>query len=178
MTFDHLWAGWRSPYVTSVSGAFGEPEDLDAPHEPTTPENCVFCRLLAAEATDEPYVVYRGPRTAAILNAYPYTSGHLLVLPARHLHHLDELDDAESAELWATTLDATTALWRAYEPDGLNLGANLGRAAGAGLPDHLHLHVVPRWVGDTSFMTAVAAVRVLPETLSDSWSRITAAWPR
>ena len=117
-------------------------------------------------------------RTAAILNAYPYTSGHLLVLPARHLHHLDELDDAESAELWATTLDATTALWRAYEPDGLNLGANLGRCrVGRDCPTTC-TSTSSRRVGDTSFMTAVAAVRVLPETLSDSWSRITVAWPR
>jgi len=179
VTFDHLWAGWRSAYVTSVSDAFGPPEELAlAPGKETTAEECVFCRLLAPVAADEHFVVFRGPRTAAILNAYPYASGHLLVLPTRHLRRITELEEAESAELWATTRDATVALERAYEPDGLNLGANLGRAAGAGLPDHLHLHVLPRWVGDTNFMTTVASVRVLPEALSDSFSRIVAAWPR
>ncbi len=178
MTFDHLWAGWRSGYVTSVSDTFGPPEELGSRREEAdTPENCVFCRLLAPEAHDEDYVVFRGPLTAAILNAYPYASGHLLVLPNRHLRQLGELTDDESNELWATTRDATVALERAYDPDGLNLGANLGRAAGAGLPVHLHLHVVPRWVGDTNFMTTVASVRVLPEALSDSWHRIVAVWP-
>jgi ATP adenylyltransferase len=178
VTFDHLWAGWRSDYVTSVSDTFGPPEESAEPVGGGPPENCVFCRILAAADAGERYVVHRGPHTAVILNAYPYASGHLLVLPTRHLRRLGDLDDAESAELWQTTLDAAAALQRAYSPDGLNLGANLGRAAGAGLPDHLHLHAVPRWVGDTNFMTAVASVRVLPEALADSWRRIVAAWPR
>ena len=178
MTFDHLWAGWRSDYVTSVSDTFGPPEESAEPDGGDPPENCVFCRILADADADERYVVHRGPHTAVILNAYPYASGHLLVLPTRHLRRLGDLDAAESAELWTTTLDAAAALQRAYNPDGLNLGANLGRAAGAGLPDHLHLHAVPRWVGDTNFMTAVASVRVLPEALAESWRRIVAAWPR
>jgi len=178
VTFDHLWAGWRSDYVTSVSDTFGPPEESAEPDGGDPPENCVFCRILADADADERYVVHRGPHTAVILNAYPYASGHLLVLPTRHLRRLGDLDAAESAELWTTTLDAAAALQRAYSPDGLNLGANLGRAAGAGLPDHLHLHAVPRWVGDTNFMTAVASVRVLPEALAESWRRIVAAWPR
>jgi ATP adenylyltransferase len=177
VTLDHLWAGWRSDYVTSVSDSFGPPEELAETEGAGSPESCVFCRLLAVEKGDDRYVVHRGPLTAVILNAYPYASGHLLVLPRRHLRRLAELADAESAELWQTARQAVAALQRAYDPDGLNLGANLGRAAGAGLPDHLHLHVVPRWVGDTNFMTAVASVRVLPEALSDSWRRIVAAWP-
>lgn len=178
MTLDHLWAGWRSDYVTSVSDTFGPPEESAEPDGGSPPENCVFCRILAAADADERYVVHRGPHTAVILNAYPYASGHLLILPTRHLRRLSDLDDAESAELWTTTLGAAAALQRAYSPDGLNLGANLGRAAGAGMPGHLHLHAVPRWVGDTNFMTAVASVRVLPEALAESWRRIVAAWPR
>jgi ATP adenylyltransferase len=177
MTVDHLWAGWRAAYVTSVSDAFAAPEESPVgPKGADTPENCVFCQLLAGDK-DEHYVVFRGKRAAALLNAYPYASGHLLVLPTRHVRALGDLDDEEAAELWATTRDATIALGHAYSPDGLNLGANLGRAAGAGLPDHLHFHVVPRWVGDTNFMTAVASVRVLPEALPESWRRIVAAWP-
>ena len=179
MTLDHLWAGWRSAYVASVSDAFGPPEGAAPTRaQATTADECLFCRLLAAQAGDEHYVVFRGPSAAVILNAYPYASGHLLVLPIRHLRQLSELTEAESAELWRTVRAATVALQRAYDPDGLNLGANLGRAAGAGLPDHLHLHAVPRWVGDTNFMTTVASVRVLPEALSDSFDRIVAAWPR
>jgi ATP adenylyltransferase len=178
MTFDHLWAGWRSAYVTSVSDAFATPgEAPGTPAGADTPENCLFCRLLATGTEDEHYVVFRGRRAAALLNAYPYASGHLLVLPTRHLRTLGDLDGEESAELWEMTRDATIALEHAYSPDGLNLGANLGRAAGAGLPDHLHFHVVPRWVGDTNFMTTVASVRVLPEALQESWRRIVAAWP-
>ena len=112
-----------------------------------------------------------------MLNLYPYASGHLLVLPVRHLEGLDELTPAESAELWATTGAAADALGAAYRPDGLNLGANLGRAAGAGIPQHLHLHAVPRWAGDTNFMTSIGGTRVLPESLADAWAALHAAWP-
>ena len=111
------------------------------------------------------------------MNAYPYASGHVLVLPLRHVASLDACTDAESAELWAATRRAVAAIGTAYEPDGLNMGANLGRAAGAGIPGHVHLHVLPRWSGDTNFMTSVAETRVLPETLTLSWKRVTDAWP-
>ena len=111
------------------------------------------------------------------MNAYPYASGHVLVLPLRHIGPLVELTDAESAELWSATQRAVATIESAYEPDGLNMGANLGRAAGAGLPAHLHLHVLPRWSGDTNFMTSVAETRVMPETLQLSWKRLTDAWP-
>lgn len=122
-------------------------------------------------------MVWRGERTFAVLNAYPYASGHLLVLPLRHVSELDELTDDESGELWATTRAAVGAITAAYAPDGINVGANLGRAAGAGIPRHLHLHVVPRWSGDTNFMTSVAGVRVIPETLADAWEKLHPAWP-
>ncbi len=111
-----------------------------------------------------------------VLNAYPYTTGHMLVVPTRHVARLDDLDREEFEELWTTTVAAIGAVERAYGPDGVNMGANLGRAAGAGLPGHVHMHVLPRWVGDTNFMTAVADVRVMPETLPSSWRRLVAAW--
>ncbi len=119
----------------------------------------------------------RGKTVYVVLNAYPYASGHLLVMPLRHLGDLGDLTDEESAELWAATRTAAAALTAAYGLDGLNLGANLGRAAGAGIPAHLHLHVLPRWGGDTNFMTSVGGVRVMPEALPQSWRRVTAAWP-
>jgi len=111
------------------------------------------------------------------MNAYPYASGHLLVMPARHIGELEALTAEESAELWHATRCAAAAIDAAYDPDGINMGANLGRAAGAGIPAHLHLHVVPRWSGDTNFMTSVAGVRVMPEPLPSGWRRLTDAWP-
>ena len=119
----------------------------------------------------------KAAETIVIMNAYPYASGHVLVMPIRHVSELSELEPSESAELWSVTRDAVTAIEAAYLPDGMNIGANLGRAAGAGIPRHLHLHVVPRWIGDTNFMTTIASVRVMPEALSDSWQKIRAAWP-
>lgn len=171
MSLERLWAGWRSGYVASVSNEVdGQSEDAAS--------GCVFCRLFAtrSEAADH-FVVHRGGLSAAVLNAYPYTSGHLLVMPIRHVRDLDELARDESAELWETTRDAVTAIRSAYTPEGLNVGANFGRAAGAGIPDHLHLHALPRWVGDTSFMTSVAEARVLPEPLAESAKRLKDAWP-
>jgi diadenosine tetraphosphate (Ap4A) HIT family hydrolase len=173
---EHLWAGWRSAYVGAateaerMAGAPGSHEHVE--------DGCVFCRLAASgEPSKENGVVWRGQRTFAVLNAYPYASGHLLVLTLRHVSDLDDLDADESAELWATTQAAVRAITAAYSPDGLNMGANLGRAAGAGIPRHLHLHVLPRWSGDTNFMTSVAGVRVMPESLPDSWERLHSAWP-
>ena len=120
--------------------------------------------------------MWRDEFSMVTLNAYPYASGHLLVLPVRHLGGPAELTGAESSSLWATTLSAIGAVEAAYAPDGVNMGANLGRAAGAGLPGHLHVHVVPRWSGDTNFMTPVAGVRVLPEPLEVAWQKLRTAW--
>lgn len=178
MSLDQLWAGWRASYVASVSeppaaGVSGE--RVGGPGDATG--GCVFCRILASDASDEERrIVHRGRRAVALLNAYPYASGHLLVLPVRHLGALSELDADESAELWETARTSVDAIERAYRPDGVNLGANLGRAAGAGIPAHLHLHALPRWVGDTNFMTAIAETRVLPESLGASWAKLRAAW--
>ena len=172
MPLEQLWAGWRAAYVAAAT------EEERRGHLPDGEDGCVFCRIAASgPPSPDNGVVWRGPLTFAVLNAYPYASGHLLVLPLRHLEDVAELDQDESAELWSTTLLAASALRRAYRPDGLNLGANLGRAAGAGIPRHLHLHAVPRWSGDTNFMTAVAGVRVLPETPSGAWRKVHAAWP-
>ena len=116
--------------------------------------------------------MWRGELPSSCSNAYPYASGHVLVMPLRHTASLVDLTDAESAELWWATQTSVAAIEAAYEPDGLNMGANLGRAAGAGLPAHVHLHVLPRWAGDTNFMTSVAETRVMPETLQLSWKRL------
>jgi ATP adenylyltransferase len=138
----------------------------------------VFCQLFASDADDlDRHVVWESERAVVVLNAYPYASGHVLAMPRRHVADIGELDPDESAELWETVRRAVAAIQRAYAPNGLNLGANFGRAAGAGIPRHVHLHVLPRWYGDTNFMSTVAATRVLPEPLPASWAKLRAAWP-
>lgn len=156
---DRLWAGWRSAYIASTTA--GEPD------------GCVLCRVTAPDAP----ALWRGSTCVAILNAYPYTSGHLMVMPTRHVGELEALTDEETRELWAAVRDATLALKAAYKPGGINIGMNLGRSAGAGVPGHLHAHALPRWDGDTNFMTTVAATRVLPESLDDTFAKLRAAWP-
>ena len=139
---------------------------------------CVFCALFAAEVTDrERLVVHRGERCVVMLNLYPYGSGHMLVMPLRHIASLDELTEAERSEFFELVVDATAALQKAYAPDGMNVGANLGRAAGAGVPGHLHFHALPRWGGDTNFMTSIGETRVIPEDLTTSYDKLTEAWP-
>jgi diadenosine tetraphosphate (Ap4A) HIT family hydrolase len=161
---EHLWAGWRNEYVVTADNA----HDTDP---------CVFCRILnSGLPDDETYVVWRGERSFVILNAYPYTSGHLMVMPLRHVSELDELDDDEGDDLFRVLRQAVRAVKDAYDPGGFNVGANLGRAAGAGIPGHLHLHVLPRWAGDTNFMTAIAETRVLPESLPATWAKLREAW--
>ncbi len=172
MSLDHLWAGWRRDYIVEAT-ARERTEGIR--HEEHA---CVFCRLVASgEPSEDNLVVWRGDLTFVVMNAYPYASGHVLVMPLRHASAMAELTGDESAELWSATQRAVATIEAAYEPDGLNLGANLGRAAGAGIPAHLHLHVLPRWSGDTNFMTSVAGARVMPETLPLSWKRLADAWP-
>jgi ATP adenylyltransferase len=166
MSLDRLWAGWRSSYI---AGAVG----------PSTAANdCVFCAILTSGEPDErTFVLWRGEACFAILNAYPYTSGHLMVMPTRHVGALDELADDEADELFRCARRGVAALEAAYRPEGVNLGANLGHAAGAGVPGHLHVHALPRWAGDTNFMTSVAETRVLPEPLDETWRKLRDAWP-
>jgi diadenosine tetraphosphate (Ap4A) HIT family hydrolase len=173
MTLEHLWAGWRREYVEEGSkDPVPEGASLDG-------EDCVFCRILASgDPSPENGIVYRDGITSVILNAFPYATGHVLVMPERHLSQLDQLSDEESGSLWETARTTVDVLWDTYEPDGANIGANLGRAAGAGIPQHLHLHALPRWSGDTNFMTAVAGVRVMPESLRDTWSKLHTTWVR
>src|SRR5487761_1909905 len=174
MTLENLWAGWRSAYVASVSG-----EDPEAPaagrpnRDRGDASTCVFCRIISSQAPDEErFVLASSEHSVVIMNAYPYASGHLLVMPRRHVQELSALSAAESIDLWQLTCAAASVIERAYTPDGMNLGANLGRAAGAGIPQHLHLHALPRWIGDTNFMTSVSSVRVMPEALSDSYKKL------
>jgi len=179
MSLEHLWAGWRNAYVTGATGSpdpAGEPV-RDEPEEDA--DHCVFCRIAASGPPSvDTGVLWVGSTTLVVLNAYPSASGHLMAIPLRHVRSLGELTDDEGGELWTAARLGAAALETAYRPEGINLGANLGEAAGAGIPRHLHLHAVPRWKGDTNFMTTVADTRVLPETLASSWERLTAAWPR
>jgi diadenosine tetraphosphate (Ap4A) HIT family hydrolase len=162
---ERLWAGWRSSYVAAGNGALAG-------------EGSLFQRILALGLPDEEsHVVWRGDEVFAILNAYPYTSGHLLVMPYREVGELEDLTPSEAAGMWGAVQDAVVAVKSAYQPHGVNVGLNLGEAAGAGVPSHLHVHVLPRWNADSNFMTAVAEVRVLPESLSESWAKLRAAWP-
>ena len=172
VSLEQLWAGWRSDYIVEATGRERSPggrHDRDV---------CVFCRIArSGDPSVDNLVVWRGQSTFVVMNAYPYASGHVLVLPLRHVDGLGELTEVESAELWAATRQSVAAIEAAYDPDGLNLGANLGRAAGAGIPSHVHLHVLPRWSGDTNFMTTVAGARVMPETLQLAWKKLSEAWP-
>lgn len=164
---ERLWAGWRTAYVASA----GEEGPGDA--------GCVFCRILDSGEDDaDTRILWRGDHALAILNAYPYTSGHLMVMPIRHVADIESLTPEESHEMWEGMTDAVVAIKAAYSPDGVNIGANLGRAAGAGVPGHAHLHVLPRWSGDTNFMTSVAEARVLPESLTTTYDKLVGTWPR
>jgi diadenosine tetraphosphate (Ap4A) HIT family hydrolase len=162
---DRIWNGWRATYVNELG---------DRP----VGEGSVFTQILQSGLPDDATnIIHRGTRTFAILNAFPYTSGHLMVLPYRQLAGLEELEPAEAAELWANVTAAVTAVKTAYRPGGVNVGINLGRAAGGSISEHLHVHVVPRWTGDGNFMMAVAEARTLPEPLSFSAEKLRAVWP-
>ena len=167
---DHLWAGWRLSYIDAVT----RPEDTSL--DPDV-NGSLFERILALP-DDEGMVVIRGRNCSVVLNAYPYTSGHLLVVPNRAVAELESLSDEELEEMSRLSRDAVIALKSAYRCDGVNIGLNLGRAAGAGVPDHLHTHVLPRWDADSNFMTAVALARVLPEPLDATLEKVRVAWPR
>jgi diadenosine tetraphosphate (Ap4A) HIT family hydrolase len=165
-TYERLWNGWRAAYVGSAP-------------ESSAGSGSLFTEILQSGLSDEDSnIVHRGKLVFAILNAFPYATGHILVVPYRVVADLEDLTEDEAGELWATTTDAVRAVRAAYQPGGVNVGLNLGKPAGGSVSEHLHVHVVPRWVGDGNFMTAIANTRTLPEALSDTAARLRAAWPR
>lgn len=170
---ERLWNGWRNAYVVS-SGAAGGVGSDDA----TSGRGSVFTRILqSARPDEETYIVHRGIETFAILNAFPYAVGHLLVLPYREVSDIEMLSRSEMTELWSTVTDGVRAVKAAYRPEGLNVGINLGKSAGGSVSQHLHVHILPRWGGDVNFMEAIANTRTLPEALVDTAAKIRAAWP-
>ena len=156
----NLWSPWRMEYVNNRSDS----------------DECPFCLALKNIKDDESLIIYRGENSIVMLNRYPYTSGHLLILPNLHLEKLTDLDQKTRAEMMELIQLSCSVLEEIYKPEGFNVGLNLGAAAGAGLPKHLHWHIVPRWHGDTNYMTAVAGVRVIPEALENTLQKIKSRW--
>jgi ATP adenylyltransferase len=136
------------------------------------PDECIFCAALASDDDSAHHVLHRGERCFVMLNAYPYTNGHVMVAPNEHVDSLERLDSDTLLELMKLTQRSLAAIRQAYGPEGFNLGVNQGKIAGAGVEDHVHLHVVPRWAGDTNFMPVVGGVRVLPQSLEDSYAAL------
>jgi ATP adenylyltransferase len=155
-----LWAPWRLEYIKAADELPG----------------CLFCEA-AAGGDEERLVVHRGAKAIVLLNKYPYSSGHLMVAPIRHVGEFGDLEEEEVLEVHRLASTGMGALAEAYAPQGYNVGWNLGRIAGAGVVDHVHLHVVPRWAGDTNFMPVLADVKVMPEHLGETRRRLAAAWP-
>ena len=158
---EHLWAGWRSTYIRQAS-------DPD-------PRGCLFCRL-PGEPDGESLIISRGETAYVALNRYPYTTGHVMIAPYQHCAEPGDLAGPQRLELWEQVSRVQEAIQETMAPHGFNLGANLGRVAGAGVPGHFHLHLVPRWDGDANFMTTVGETRVLPEDLADTWGHLRAAF--
>jgi len=184
---DYLWTPWRYAYVTGADRATrqGIPEELAAY---AGDSGCVFCNMIAAvehvtengmpreKAERAALIVLRAEHNYICLNRYPYTSGHIMVVPYEHQSSLATLNAPAAREMMELARQAERALGRIYNPDGFNFGLNLGKAAGAGVAGHLHLHALPRWLGDTNFMTATGETRVLPEDLAITWERVRAAF--
>jgi ATP adenylyltransferase len=153
-----LWAPWRIKFIEK--------------HE----KNCALCRVITQNNDTENLIVFRGQKSFVILNRYPYTSGHVMVVANDHLPSLEDLDTATRTEMMELVTQGMRVLRKVYRPEGFNLGANIGEAAGAGIVGHVHLHIVPRWNGDTSFMSALGETRVLPEELNETYRRIYTDW--
>jgi len=151
-----LWAPWRMKYIRSCS------KDSE----------CFLCRALSEDKDEENLILLRGEKSFIIMNRYPYNNGHLMIAPKRHVGDLLQLNDGELIEMIKMIKLAVKALKSEYNPDGFNIGLNLGRAAGAGLEDHLHMHIIPRWVGDTNFMPLISETKTIPELLTESYSRL------
>lgn len=159
---DRLWSPWRMDYVSTAGKSAG----------------CIFCGHLAADDDEKAHILYRGPSCFVILNAFPYNTGHLMIAPLRHAGDAADLTDGERIELFDLTCTAIEVIRAAMEPEGFNTGMNLGEAGGAGVPGHLHMHVVPRWRGDTNFMSTVAETKVLPEMLADTAAKLKPGFDR
>ncbi|MBF8305301.1 MAG: histidine triad protein [Acidobacteria bacterium] len=153
---DYLWSPWRYQYVTQAAAQPG----------------CIFCLKMQQSEDERNFVLFRGLNNYVLLNLYPYTSGHLMIAPYAHIGRLCEADDATWIEMMALTRKAEAALQRAYTPEGINLGMNLGKSAGAGIADHIHMHVLPRWQADSNFMSVIGETRVLPEALADTYRKL------
>jgi ATP adenylyltransferase len=160
---DYLWSPWRYRYVSSAGPLS------------SGPSGCLFCDKAASSDDRTNLVVLRGEHNFILLNLYPYTSGHLMIAPYAHVASLQDAAPAALEEMMRLARRADTALRQIYKPDGMNLGMNLGACAGAGVAGHIHMHVLPRWCGDASFMTTISETRVLPEELSVTWERLRAA---
>ncbi len=172
MPLDHLWATWRSVYIDQVVDSRTAPSIAEADGR------SLFERILHADAPDaDKHLVWRGEHCFVLLNKFPYTSGHLMVLPNRAEPALEGLTPAEQGELWSLVSDAVVALKAGFACEGVNVGINLGTAAGGSQADHLHVHCVPRWVGDANFVGVIAETRVLPISLDDAFAKLRAAWP-
>lgn len=159
---ERMFAGWRMAYVKRAAKGRG----------------CLFCRLQRSGNDRARGILARRKHAFLVLNSFPYNSGHLMVAVNRHVGTIEGLDAAERAEMWDLAALGERILGQVYRPEGLNVGINLGRAAGAGVDGHLHVHVVPRWIGDTNFMVTAGDTKVLPEDLDDTWQRLTDAMKR
>jgi ATP adenylyltransferase len=157
---DHIWSPWRYRYVTTSS-----PDD-----------RCVFCAKLTAGDDEGNYIIHRGAHNFVLLNLFPYTNGHMMVAPYAHVADYDDLPDEAAHEMTMLTQQAVRHLKALYKPHGINVGMNLGQCAGAGIAGHLHMHILPRWYGDVSFMTSIGETRVLPEELSVTWRKLRGAF--
>lgn len=158
-----MWAPWRGEYI---DGTTGYPQ----------PEGCVFCEALTAENDRDRYIIHRGRNAFVIMNLYPYNNGHLLVIPNEHMSRASQMDAETRHEVMDLLMKAEAVLFQVYHPQGVNIGANIGAAAGAGIAQHVHFHVLPRWNADSNFMTTVANTRVIPEALEVTWKKIRDAW--
>lgn len=155
-----LWAPWRKNYVASIASTKNSNSE------------CIFCKA-ARESDSDNYVVYRGRFSIAMLNKYPYNNAHTMVAPVRHVPTPELLNEEELLDIMKTINIVMSAIRLCYSPDGINIGANIGRASGAGIEGHLHIHVVPRWFGDTNFMAIIARTKVIPENLNETYVRLT-----
>jgi len=153
---DYLFTPWRYTYITGA----------------TAPGDCLFCGLLQAKDDEKSLIVYRAQYCFVVLNAFPYTSGHVMVVPYDHLSELSKLSQPAAQEMMALTQQLEGVLRELYRPDGVNLGMNIGKAAGAGVAGHIHMHVLPRWFGDVTFMSAVGETRVIPEDLQTTYNKL------